>query len=635
MPEKKQSDTMADKKQDKKQPMDGFRHFIGAILNILSTVIGKAYVIIPVWWTLPLFTSLIYLALTRTQLEKNNLHDTYLSGEFPQSPVDCTDMTAARTLSGVCNNLEKPGMGATGTRFHRFVPIQTTWGETNTLYKPNPRTVSQEFLKRTTFTPATSINLLAAVWIQFQTHDWFSHGLVNDPENPMVFDLPENDPLRAAGQTTMTVQRTANKETHNGRPDTFKNINTHWWDLDPIYGSNEKTHATVRSYIDGKLKVAEDGLLPVGADGIDITGFNDNWWAGLSMLHNIWTKEHNLVCDMFKKSHPEWNDQTIFDHARLVTTAINAKVHTVEWTPALLQTKTLERGMNANWNGLLSHWITLPHFFKRALQRLVPQKISQALFGIVGGRPHFANVDFAHSEEFVSIYRFHSLLPDTLTIRDGATGKQRTEKTYDLAQYSFRGAQDIIRGNKFSDVVYTFGVDHPGAMAPNNFPAALMNLDKPGQADVLDMGVIDILRDRERGVPRYSEFRRLFSLVSPKTIEDISDDPEVVALLHSIYGNEVENVDLLAGSLAESPLPDGFAFSNTQFQAFILAASRRLQTDRFFTEDYKAATYTQEGLDYIHDSDFRKVIARTVPELREVVMSVDNAFKPWVLPLPS
>ncbi|KAF8123835.1 heme peroxidase [Mycena galopus ATCC 62051] len=572
MPEKKQSDTMADKKQDKKQPMDGFRHFIGAILNILSTVIGKAYVIIPVWWTLPLFTSLIYLALTRTQLEKNNLHDTYLSGEFPQSPVDCTDMTAARTLSGVCNNLEKP----------EWAPLAPA------------STASQEFLKRTTFTPATSINLLAAVWIQFQTHDWFSHGLVNDPENPMVFDLPENDPLRAAGQTTMTV------------------------DLDPIYGSNEKTHATVRSYIDGKLKVAEDGLLPVGADGIDITGFNDNWWAGLSMLHNIWTKEHNLVCDMFKKSHPEWNDQTIFDHARLVTTAINAKVHTVEWTPALLQTKTLERGMNANWNGLLSHWITLPHFFKRALQRLVPQKISQALFGIVGGRPHFANVDFAHSEEFVSIYRFHSLLPDTLTIRDGATGKQRTEKTYDLAQYSFRGAQDIIRGNKFSDVVYTFGVDHPGAMAPNNFPAALMNLDKPGQADVLDMGVIDILRDRERG-----------------TIEDISDDPEVVALLHSIYGNEVENVDLLAGSLAESPLPDGFAFSNTQFQAFILAASRRLQTDRFFTEDYKAATYTQEGLDYIHDSDFRKVIARTVPELREVVMSVDNAFKPWVLPLPS
>lgn len=27
--------------------------------------------------------------------------------------------------------------------------------------------------------------------------------------------------------------------------------------------------------------------------------FVDNWNAGLSMLHNIWTREHNAVCDMF------------------------------------------------------------------------------------------------------------------------------------------------------------------------------------------------------------------------------------------------------------------------------------------------------------------------------------------------
>jgi hypothetical protein len=110
-----------------------------------------------------------------------------------------------------------------------------------------------------------------------------------------------NDPLRATGQTHMSVRRTL-KDAHHARADTYNNINTHWWDLSQVYGADEERHATLRSFVDGKMKVAEDGLLPVGPDGLDITGYNDNWWAGLSLLHNIWVKEHNLVCDMFKAS---------------------------------------------------------------------------------------------------------------------------------------------------------------------------------------------------------------------------------------------------------------------------------------------------------------------------------------------
>lgn len=121
-------------------------------------------------------------------------------------------------------------------------------------------------------------------WIQFQTHDWFSHGAVNDPNNLMSFELPANDPLRATGQTNMTLRRTL-KDTHVGRPDTYNNINTHWWDLSQVYGSDEATHATLRSYVDGKMKVADDGLLPVGPNGLDITGFNDNWYVVCDSLN--------------------------------------------------------------------------------------------------------------------------------------------------------------------------------------------------------------------------------------------------------------------------------------------------------------------------------------------------------------
>jgi hypothetical protein len=40
------------------------------------------------------------------------------------------------------------------------------------------------------------------------------------------------------------------------------------------------------------------------------------------------------------------------------------------------------------------------------------------------------------------------------------------------------------------------------------------------------------------------------------------------------------------GMYAE-PLPPGFGFSDTAFRVFILMASRRLKSDRFFTSDFR------------------------------------------------
>ncbi|CAK5278738.1 unnamed protein product [Mycena citricolor] len=586
------------------------------------------YFIIPHWWNLPVFLALIYLGLTRIQLESHNLYDTYSDGEFPVLSCEGVNTNAdARTLDGLCNNLTVPGMGSVNTRFHRFVPINDTWSESGgTLYTPNPRLISQKILTRETFTPATSINMLAVAWIQFQTHDWFSHGAENDPdsEDMLIWDLPRDDPLRATGQTNMTLRRTV-FQTHDGRPNTYTNTQTHWWDLSPIYGVDDATHIKLRSLVDGKMRVAEDGLLPRNEEnGIDATGFSDDWWVGLSLMHNIWTKEHNAVADMFKHAYPSWKDQEIFDHARLVTCALNAKVHTVEWTPALLQDETLQIAMDANWYGLAPEWL-------RGFPNIFNQQIAQVWFGIMGGKPDFAGVPFAHSEEFVSVYRFHSLLLDAITVLNHTDGSS-TGKSYDINEYTFSNAWDVVHDNDFSDLVFTFGADYPGALQLGNYPKAMQNLKKPGVSYALDMGAVDIIRDRERGVPRYNEFRRLFSLIPAKTMADISDNPATVAALRSVYGEDVESVDMLVGCLAESPRATGFAFSNTQFQAFILAASRRLMTDRFFTTDYTPAIYTQEGLDWIANSDFRQVIGRNMPELNASAHSVDNAFKPWVVP---
>src|SRR5207249_5285824 len=132
----------------------------------------------------------------------------------------------------------------------------------------------------------------------------------------------------------------------------------------------------------------------------------------------------------------------------------------------------------------------------------------------------------------------------------------------------------------------------------------------------------------ERGVPRYNDFRELLHKPRLHSFEELSDNPEWVAQLRRIYNDDIDSVDLMIGLYAE-PLPPGFGFSDTAFRIFILMASRRLKSDRFFTTDFTPRVYTQAGLDWIAANDMSSVLLRHFPELGPVLRRVDNAFARW------
>lgn len=39
---------------------------------------------------------------------------------------------------------------------------------------------------------------------------------------------------------------------------------------------------------------------------------------GLSLYATIWLREHNRVCDILKEEHPTWDDEQLFQTARLI-----------------------------------------------------------------------------------------------------------------------------------------------------------------------------------------------------------------------------------------------------------------------------------------------------------------------------
>jgi hypothetical protein len=90
----------------------------------------------------------------------------------------------------------------------------------------------------------------------------------------------------------------------------------------------------------------------------------------------------------------------------------------------------------------------------------------------------------------------------------------------------------------------------------------------------------------------------------------------------------VERVDLQIGMHAETP-PKGFGFSDTAFRVFILMASRRLQSDRFLTADYRPEIYTRYGIDHIERTTMTALIKRHCPGLAGSLPDEANAFRPW------
>jgi hypothetical protein len=589
--------------------------------NLLATFFSFVNRFVP-WHRLPAWLGILNLLTLRQLLRRENLYDTSeLTLAAASAVLKCDPRTlGARTSEGACNDLQFPAMGSAGQRFGRNVPLQYTFPEQEpALLSPSPRSVSRRLLTRETFVPAGTLNLLAAAWIQFQVHDWFSHSK-SDKGDDFRIPLDRDDDW---SEQEMRVRRTASDPTRrpdeSERPLTYLNRESHWWDASQIYGDNEAATAQLRDKLDGKLIFDEKAhLLPIDpATGIERTGFTDNWWIGLSLLHNLFAAEHNAIYDALRSEYPYWSRDQLFDTARLVNTALMAKIHTVEWTPGILAHPTLRIAMDANWWGLLDEKIT------KVFGRL---SHSDVISGIPGSETSHYGVPYSLTEEFVAVYRLHSLIPDEIEFSSVSTG--RPIKTLSFHQVAFDQARKVLDdGTSMADVFYSFGISHPGAITLHNFPRFLQNLTLPS-GEHLDLASVDILRDRERGVPRYNLFRKLLHLEPIRSFEELTDNKAWANELREVYEGDIDRVDLLVGMLAE-PFPKGFGFGDTAFRIFILMASRRLKSDRFFTTDYRPEIYTQAGLDWINRNTFSSVLIRHYPELKPALRQIKNPFAPW------
>jgi Animal haem peroxidase len=289
-------------------------------------------------------------------------------------------------------------------------------------------------------------------------------------------------------------------------------------------------------------------LFAIGGDRANSTPFT-------AMMDTLLLREHNRVAGELDKQNPTWDDDRVFETARNIMIPMFIKI-------------VVEHYIN--------HITPLPFSL-----RADPSVAWTASWN----RPNWITAEFS------LLYRWHSLMPDTIAWPGGniAIG-------------------DFILDNRpllnvGLDAAFSAAAGQPaGELGAFNTAAALLPIE-----------ILAVEQARSNRLDTYNKYRQAFGMPAAASFSDISTDPKVVALLKDLYVVP-DNVEFYPGLFAEdrmqdSPLP-GLLMRMVAVDAFSQALTNPLLSEHVFN----ASTFTPWGLDLINStSKLGDILARNVP----------------------
>lgn len=308
-------------------------------------------------------------------------------------------------------------------------------------------------------------------------------------------------------------------------------------DASMVYGSTSGRIDALRAFEGGRLRVSEGpegtgDLMPLAGPG-DVMGgaeatespiffagdvrANEN--LGLTMLHTLFVREHNLWADRLSAANPGWNDEQVFQTARGIVEYEIQSITYRDWLPKLLA------GTDDN-----PAW-ALP------------------LDGDVDGQ---ISVEFS-----TAAFRFgHTMVTSDVPV---------LEESGRAAALSLTIEDVVFNPSPLIDGYFDHLLRGQAAAPAQAFDGKVIDdlnffLRLADGMTGFSLAALNILRSRDHGIAPYLDVRAaLLGDVDPATIDPrdfsvITSDTEVQAALAQVYAR-AQDVDLWVGGLVEDRAP--------------------------------------------------------------------------------
>jgi prostaglandin-endoperoxide synthase 2 len=428
----------------------------------------------------------------------------------------------------------------------------------------------------------------------------FSSRHLKPADQGVIDALPPNgtgDPAAPFGPVTALYQRTAMQTDRSSvlfqffaqwftdsflrtsPDDRRKNTSNHEIDLCQIYGLTEDTARRLRTMQGGKLtsqvvngeelpdylfELAADGTLkpkqkyaaiPFVANGLldwiiqqqglpaerkakmYATGLErGNSSIGYVTMSTLFLREHNRLCAGLQANNPSWDDERLFQTARMINIVMLLKIVVEDYINHIAGHKifVLDNGYAEDQNWYRTNWMAV---------------------------------------EFDLLYRWHGLVPETVNV----AGKQ-----YGPGDFQTNNA--LLESVGLAALIDGAGHEAAGKICLFNTPGFLLG----AEFQSLKMG-------RDFRLQGFNDYRQHFGLDPLKTWDALTSDAKVKTALGGLYAN-IDQLELVVGLFAEES-KDGALFGslmNTMVaaDAFTQALTNPLLSKNVFT----SATFTDYGL---------------------------------------
>jgi|GEM_PF-4203504 len=544
-----------------------------------------------------------------------------IQGDFCPIIEPCDDCWSSpyRSITGHCNNLLDPNLGAMGSLFPRQAGAAYLVDGNEMIERGNPRLISNAICNQVESTPdERGVSAFMYSWLQFIDHDL---DVVALSEEKFHIDIPIGDPYFDpffTGTQSFEFER-SDFEIEGGVRQHANEI-TSWLDASNVYGSSIERATWLRTHQRGKLKVSNSAfgdMLPWNTiDGqkssaLDPTaprmdGDRNNlgvaiktYVAGdiraaeqptLTSMHTLFVREHNRFCDQLIEQFGITDDEYLYQIARA-------------YVSGLLQSITLNEALPA---------LGIDGFDAYQYDPFIDPRITH---------------EFA-----TAAYRFgHTMLPSEIVIID----ENCEAASFDLGTSTVTGEiglrdaffnVNVLNNNGFEAILRGISTQTQQRIDEQIVDDVRNFLFGPPGAGGLDLAVLNIQRGRDHGLADFNTIRAAFGLERYAGFDELTDDIALQNQLASVYAS-IDNVDAWVGMICEKHLPSasiGETIHAILFQQF----SNLKNGDRFWYENNHLLLPSE--INEITHTTLADVIARNtnISNLRDVFFAKPCEVEP-------